>query len=76
VKAGSTGANVGFPPSCWTAAKPGLAPVPHLQVPLALMSGSHASIALDEQRADCRPMAASQDLDGAARRDRTVASFK
>jgi hypothetical protein len=33
------------------------------------MSGSHAGIALDEQRGDCRRMAASQDLDGEARRD-------
>jgi hypothetical protein len=34
------------------------------------MSGSHASIALDEQRSDCRRMTASQDLDGEAHRDR------
>jgi type III secretion system FlhB-like substrate exporter len=35
-----------------------------LSFQLRRCSGSHASIAINKQRTDCRRMAASQDLDG------------
>jgi len=44
----------------------GLAPVAFCR------SGGHASAAIDKQRTDRRRMAASQDLDGDAKLDRTV----